>query len=223
MISRFKKLIKGEKKIFSELCRTNNLGLNYHINKNEFGTLKSIFEEREYSDYFPFYKKVNIIDIGAHYGYFSIFSKNNTDKNSSIIAVEPGKSNFKRLLKNIEDCKLTNISCYNYAIGGNSGLSKLHHGLTLNNSIVENYSLLSRDESYEEVEVKTLEELIIENKLEEIEFMKMDCEGAEYSILENTPRYIFDRIITISMEFHDLKDNNFTGERLNQDINRKPL
>ena len=214
MINELKRLIKREKKIFLTFCQSNNLLLNYQSNKNEFGILKAIFENREYSDYFPFYKKVNIIDIGAHYGYFSIFAKNNTDKNSIIIAIEPNKSNFKHLEKNIRDCKISNIRSFNYAIGGKSGLSKLYQGQTPNHSIVENYILLKQNRGFEEIEVKTLEEFINENNLDKIDFLKMDCEGAEYSILENTPNYIYDKIITISMEFHDLKDNNYTGENL---------
>ena len=214
MVYELKRLIKNQKKIFLEVCQANNLLLNYQSNKNEIEILKSIFENREYSDYFPFYKKVNIIDIGAHYGYFSIFAKNNTDKNSIIIAIEPNKSNFKHLEENIKDCKISNIKSFNHAIGGKSGLSRLYQGKTPNHSIVEDYILLKQNKGFEEIEIKTLEEFIIENNLYKIDFLKMDCEGAEYSILENTPNYIYDRITTISMEFHDLKDNNYTGESL---------
>jgi len=214
MLNKLRKFLKGDKKIFLEFCRLNNLELNYQINKNEFEILKAIFENREYSDYFPFYKKVNIIDIGAHYGYFSIFSANNTDKDSRLIAIEPNKNNFKYLRKNIEENNLSNINCFNYAIGEKSGLNKLYHGQSPNHSIIENYTLLNQNGDFETIEVKTLEEIIIENELEKIDFLKMDCEGAEFSILGKTPKYIYDKILTISMEFHDLKDKNFTGEYL---------
>jgi hypothetical protein len=72
----------------------------------------------------------------------------------------------------------------------------------------------NQSDDYELVEAKTLEEIVLENKLGKVDFLKMDCEGAEYSILENTPGNIYDRITTISMEFHDLRDNNCTGEHL---------
>jgi FkbM family methyltransferase len=214
MIDELKRLMKNEKKIFLEFCQANNLLLNYQSNKNEIEILKSIFANREYSDYFPFYQKVTILDIGAHYGYFSFFANNNTDINSNIFAIEPSKSNFKHLERNIKDCKISNIKSFNYAIGSKSGLSRLYQGKTLNHSIVENYILLKETKGFEEIEIKTLEEFIIENNLYKIDFLKMDCEGAEYSILENTPKYIYDRITTISIEFHDLKDNINTGENL---------
>lgn len=212
MLNEIIRLVKGEKKIFYNLCRTNNLTLSYEDNKTEFVILQDIFRNREYSDYFPFYKNVTILDIGAHYGYFSIFAKHNSEEGSKIIAVEPNKGNYKQFKKNILDCKLDNIRCYNYAIGEKSGVSKLYHGHNPNHSIVESYLLTNEKSDFEEVEVKTLEEFILETDLKRIDFMKMDCEGAEYSIFSSTPNYIFDRITTISMEFHDLKDKNFTVE-----------
>lgn len=215
MTDKFRHLLQGKKKIFKRFCRSYNLDLNFEINKNEYVILKSIFENREYSDYFPFYKKVTIVDVGAHFGYFSIFAQKNTDPNSLVIAIEPNKSNFYHLVKNIEDSKIKNINCLNYAINGKSGLSKLFLGKTINHSIIENY-LLNQNlvQNSEIIETKTIEDIIIETKLEKIDFLKLDCEGAEYSILENTSRHIFDKITTISMEFHDLKDEKFTGEFL---------
>ncbi|HOG19297.1 MAG TPA: FkbM family methyltransferase [Salinivirgaceae bacterium] len=213
MLARIKNLIKGKKEEFRILCRTNNLTLNYKNNRTELEVLKSIFYNREYADYFPFYKKATIVDIGAHFGYFSIFTKNNLDKESKIIAVEPNKSNFTQLQRNVSDCNINNISCYNYAIGDKNGISKLYQGLSPNHSIIDSYNL-SDNNKYEEVEVKTLEGLVHDLDLNCIDFLKMDCEGAEYSIFNSTPDSVFDKITTISMEFHDLKDKRFTAENL---------
>ena len=99
----------------------------------------------------------------------------------------------------------------------------MYKGFNPNHSIVENYKLLNEDKSYEEIQVKTLEEVVLENKLEKIDFLKIDCEGAEYLMLENTPDYIFDRIVTISMEFHDLKDSKYTGDTLVKSLTKKRL
>ncbi len=212
MINNILRLVKGKKRLFTDLCKINNLTLSYELNKEGLGIFQDIFQNREYSDYFPFYRHVTVVDIGAHFGFFSIFASNNLDKGSRIIAVEPNKENFSRLRKNISDCKITNINCHNCAIGDKSGISKLYHGQNPNHSIVDNYLLTKEHADFEEVDVKTLEELVSELDLEVIDFLKMDCEGAEYSILYNTPDSVFDKITTISMEFHDLKDNRFTIE-----------
>ena len=214
MINELKERLISKKKKFDRLCSVNELGLNYQKNKSGFEILRAIFEDREYSDYFPFYKNVTIVDIGAHYGYFSIFANNNTDKDSKIFAIEPNRENFEKLSENIKDCNLNNVNCFNYALGSKSEIAKLYYGQSQNNSIIENYSLLNKNDSFEEVQVKSLEEFIIQNDLRIIDFLKMDCEGAEYSIIENTPDYIFDRITTISMEFHDLKNKDNRPESI---------
>jgi FkbM family methyltransferase len=212
MITRIKNLIKGKKGIFYNLCNANNLTLNYKDNQNEIEILKDVFYNRAYSDYFPFYKKATVVNVGAHYGYFSIFAKNNLDEDSKIIAIEPSKANFKQLKKNILDCKIDNVSYFNFAVGDKNGRSKLYQGQNPNHSIMDNYVLSS--EQFEEIEVKTLERLIQELDINKIDFLKMDCEGAEYAIFNSTPDYIFDKITTISMEFHDLMDKNFTADNL---------
>jgi len=214
MLNKIKRLIKGDRKLFHHFCRSNDLELNYELNKNEVGILRNIFEDREYADYFPFYRQVTIVDIGAHYGYFSIFASKNTNPLSRIISFEPNNGNFKSLVQNSKDCQVKNIVASHCAIGGVSGLTKLYAGFNPNHSIVVDYKLLHEHKAYEEVAVKTLEEIVLENKLSKIDFLKIDCEGAEYSILENTPDAIFDRITTISMEFHDLNDARYTGDTI---------
>ena len=214
MISKLKDILKRKKKSFYSLCKTNNINLSYKENKNEFRILKDIFEKREYSDYFPFYTKSTIIDIGAHYGYFSIFASKNLDKDSKIISIEPSSTNFNQLNRNFKDCKTSNINTFNIAIGGEQGEVKLYKSKSVNHSVFKDYALLKRNLEYEDVEMNTLENLIKDNNLDKIDFLKMDCEGAEYSILENTPKNIFNKITTISLEFHDLKDKGFTAQKI---------
>ncbi len=214
MINGLKKWIKGERQAFLALCEANNLELDYNSNRSELPILSSIFEEREYADYFPFYEAATIIDVGAHYGYFSIFAHLNTDRQSRIIAVEPSHHNFAQLRRNIRDCRIDNITTRNSALGKHIGREKLFVADHVNYSILSEYSLLGKNKDFEEVEITTLEALVLEHQLDKVDFLKLDCEGAEYSILGHTPGYIFDRINTISMEFHDLKDREHTANFL---------
>ena len=55
---------------FQQFCKKNNLNLSYKLNQEGLEILNEVFHKREYADYFPFYEKVTIIDIGAHMGYF---------------------------------------------------------------------------------------------------------------------------------------------------------
>lgn len=214
MLQKIKNILVSKKNEFRKLGVINGINLNYVSNKSELNLLKDIFYNREYSDYFPFYTKATIIDIGAHYGYFSIFASKNLDKSSRIFSIEPSSTNFNQLNTNIKDCKVTNVNSFNMAIGKEQGEVKLYKSKSVNHSIFKDYSLLKKNLGYEDVKTNTLENIIKNNNLDKIDFLKMDCEGAEYSILENTPTYIFDKIQTISLEFHDLKDNNNTAQKI---------
>lgn len=214
MFGQLKKLIKGEKRAFDGLCETNNIQLNYNSNRNEFQIFRSIFEEREYSDYFPFYQNATVLDIGAHYGYFSIFAAKNTGPEAVIFSIEPSKNNYFFLQENILSNQIKNIKAYHLAIGARQGTTTLFTGNNQNHSLFEDYRLLDQNRKSEIISVNTLELFMKENGLEKIDFLKMDCEGAEYDIFENTPSHVFNKIKTISMEFHDMKNENQTGEFL---------
>ena len=148
MINKIKDVIKGNRHKFNEICRSNNLSLAYENNKTEIEILKDIFCNREYSDYFPFYKNNTIVDIGAHYGYFCIFANNNSDVDSRIIAIEPNNQNFNHLKQNISDSKASNVSIHNFAVGANCGVAKLYQGQNPNHSIINNFKLTNEKENY---------------------------------------------------------------------------
>lgn len=46
--------------------------------------------------------------------------------------------------------------------------------------------------------------------LHNVDFCKMDCEGAEYQIILQTPLILLQKINTFSIEFHDYKYSRYT-------------
>jgi FkbM family methyltransferase len=211
----FSKLLKNlfdpKKNDFDLICKANNLVLDYNNNKKEIDILREVFEARSYSDYFPFYQKVTIIDIGAHYGYFSLFSSKNTNSATLIFAFEPDISNYRALCSNIEKNNAANIRPVNCAIAGTKETSRLYKGKSPNNSLMQNYSLVQKDK-YTEIQTTTLSQIIYDYSIKQIDFLKMDCEGSEYAILETMPDEVFNLIKTVSMEFHDLKNDQYNGQ-----------
>ena len=59
-----------------------------------------------------------------------------------------------------------------------------------------------------------LNELFKNYRIHRCDFLKIDCEGAEYNIFYHTSDKTFNKIRTISMEFHDVEGNNSTGLEL---------
>lgn len=202
------------KRKFKQICEANQLHLDYSINHPTLPILKEIFEQRTYSDCFPFYQKATIIDVGAHFGYFSLFAHKNLHPDSKIIAIEASKENVERLEQNIEKNTIQNVEVVSCGIGEKNGEMQLYKGANVNHSILKNYSLAKKQG--EIIRIQTLTQIIETYRLEYIDFLKLDCEGAEYQILETLPPEVYQKIGVISMEFHDLKDAKYNGNFLRQ-------
>ncbi len=208
-----KKIIGHNKRSFTRVCDSNSLTLDFDLNQSELGILEDIFVRREYADVFPFYQKVNVVDIGAHYGYFTLFAAKNTHPASNLIAVEPGHKNFASLQKNLVDNKIE-ATLIQKAVTSSAGKVKLFQAAAQNLSIYDDNALLRGSSDYETVESTTLKLILTELPDQNIDFLKLDCEGAEYDILLNAEDQLFDHINTISLEFHDLKSADKTGNVL---------
>lgn len=205
MIQTIKNLLKNRKKEFQQICQTAGLTLDFEENKNTLDVFKDIFIQREYADCFPFYEKAIVVDIGAHYGYFSLFASKNLNPQSQLFAVEPSPANFDQLNRNLKNSNITNTKTFQQAIGGENTTMELFEAASVNFSIVKNYALSTDKKQGTSVTVQTLETFMVEQNIPHIDFLKLDCEGAEYAIFEQTPSTVFQKIKTISMEFHDLR------------------
>ncbi|MBK9255894.1 MAG: FkbM family methyltransferase [Saprospiraceae bacterium] len=184
------------------------LSLSYKINKDGLHILREVFTKKVYHTDFPFNRKVIILDIGAHYGFFSIFAALHTLPDSKIYAFEPSKDNYFRFLKNIEnDHRLNSIHPFHQAISGHSGERELSLGRPQNHSLYKNY-IADLDQS-ELVQTVTLDQFVLDNQIEKIDFLKIDCEGSEHEILQNTSQNTLQKISVLSMELHDMSHCGF--------------
>jgi len=146
-----------------------------------------------------------VIDIGAHIGLFSIYASQFCHA-GKILAFEPIKENYDVLLENIQLNHLSNVSAFNLAVSDKSSSLKIY----LNQSDNAAHTIYGAGKNFIEIKSTTLKE-IIDSKCDEIDMIKLDCEGAEYDILESLPKDYFKRIEKMCMEYHII-DNNL--ERL---------
>ncbi len=205
MKDRIRQLLLGEKKDFQLLCRESALKLDYNLNRQGVPVAKAIFRGREYADYFPFYEEATVVDVGAHFGYFALFAFKNLPPSAKILAVEAEKGNLDVLKANIVANGCQNISAHYLAMAGESGERTLHRSRAENNSLLQDYALLDDTNEGVTVSALSLGEFMEQNALNRIDFLKLDCEGAEYEILLKASNEVLAKIETISMEFHDLK------------------
>ncbi len=144
-----------------------------------------------------------VIDIGANMGVFSIYAALKA-KHGKVYSYEPFKPHFKRLLLNIKLNNLKNIFTFEIGVSGKSGkkdlfISDLSSGM---HSLIPNKNSKNKTS----IECTTLENIFKENKIKKCDFLKMDCEKAEYDILYSTPKNIFKKIKKISLEFDNIDD-----------------
>ena len=144
-----------------------------------------------------------IIDVGAHIGLFVLYSSQFC-KNGKIYCFEPVKENFDLLKLNLELNNIRNVVAINAAISTDNGTVTIY---------------LDEDESghsmygtgIKQVQVKSfsLQDVFDSNKLKKCDFLKIDCEGEEYKIIDSLPTSYFDKINKMCIEYHfaDTKSN----------------
>ena len=166
-----------------------------------------------------------IIDAGANVGHF--IEKMRTLTKAKIYVIECSSYNYKVLCEK----QYENIKMYRSALVGTkvdkvtlteyAGLPKGDGHPRFNQwcNIYDTHSERFTDDPLVkvvkyDVDAITLGELIEENDIQSIDYLKMDVEGAEYEIIQNLTQKDADIIKQISMEPHDPEKNAEMVERL---------
>jgi len=161
--------------------------------EKEQGIYNEIFMDKVYGDVQP---DEIVVDIGANVGYFTLFA---LQASAIIYAYEPELGNYKRMMKQVYDNDFIfgRGNGYRCAVAGNN------KGRTLSihpSNIGGHSTTYPVGDRKEEVPSVTLDE--IAEKLERIDLLKMDCEGAEFEILAAASERTMGKIGRIMMEVH---------------------
>lgn len=145
-----------------------------------------------------------VIDIGAGIGDFCIFAA--FDKPGVVVyAFEPYPGSFTLLQKNLVLNDVENVKAFQKAVW--SKVDELHldfsEGEPLQISSREDISCLGRQIPVK-VEGASLVSVMAEEQIDQVDLLKLDCEGAEYEILLKTSPEILHRIKRIIMEYHEI-------------------
>ncbi len=129
-------------------------------------------------------KKGNIVlDIGAHWGGFSVCFANLVGEEGKVYSFEPSSRNYRILNKNIKINKLKNIQPFKYAVGNEEKIVKLKIASTSSG-----HNSIARDnlpfERVEEVKQIKIDNFLKEKGIKKINFVKIDVEGYELEVLE---------------------------------------
>jgi len=140
-----------------------------------------------------------VVDVGANIGSFSILAAMRGA--SRVVAIEPASKTFAKLKANIELNHLEPVvQTVRAAIGGKSGRRTLF--ISDNSPMTSFYCACVHGIEREETETLGLWDLCKNLQIQTINLLKLDCEGAEYEIVESCRRELLARIERIILEYH---------------------
>jgi len=153
-----------------------------------------------------------VVDLGAHYGRYTLIAAKRVGSKGKVIAIEADPKNFDMLNKNIKLNELSeNVTTFNYAASSNKSKVKLSipeekksAGHTIYSSIIPSRA---PTEKFIEVNANTLDNLLYENEIsvEQVDWIKIDVEGAELEVLRGATNILSkSKDIALLIEIHDI-------------------
>jgi FkbM family methyltransferase len=137
-----------------------------------------------------------IVDVGANIGDFTVRAARLCPL-GRVFAIEPSADECRCIRRQVELNGLENVTVLDMALAGEDGE-------------IELYSAGSHSSAYwgsgelQKVRAATLQSLMLTNRIETIDLLKLDCEGAEWDILPNAEA-VLPRIRQLCLEFHNGK------------------
>ena len=128
-------------------------------------------------------RNVNVIDIGANIGYYTILASRLIGPEKRVFSFEPQASMVNKLRRNVELNKLSNIEVFPYALADTAGTTTFN----LPPEGVEAFGSMRANGRFEvaktiQVETHRLDDVLERLNNPKIGLVKMDSEGAELLI-----------------------------------------
>lgn len=171
--------------------RVRNVPMDRHI-------FHRIFARDEYRlDGIPPGSWDTVIDVGAHIGLFAVRAAPLTRR---VLSYEPVRANFEMLRHNVSPPRFSHVRPEEKAVGGTRGEVPLYP--SDNPSAHSMFPEEAPRGPAITVPCVTLEDVFRTHSVERCDLLKLDCEGAEYGLLEAVPAGLWPAILRIRMEFH---------------------
>jgi len=130
--------------------------------------------------YFKGVQKGVFVDVGSNIGKYTVMIGNQLNGKGKVISIEPHPQNFEVLQKNIELNNCKNVTSLNIACWNKKNELKLynHEDQPLLASAVK------KSRKYITVKADTLDSILKNLKIGDIDMVKIDVEGAESEVLK---------------------------------------
>ncbi|MFH0962255.1 MAG: FkbM family methyltransferase [archaeon] len=136
-------------------------------------------------------KDAIVLDVGANWGLYSI-KVAVANPQAEIYAFEPVGFLYSKLKKNIEISGAKNIRPFELGLGDFKGKAKIR----------DDGSILSKGAVIETVKIDLLDNFVLKNRINRVDYVKVDIEGAEYKFLLGAKRSLKKWKPSLSIELH---------------------
>ncbi len=160
--------------------------------------LKEIYLDRIYDPFLRFKKDLTIVDVGANIGLTSFFFK---DRAKRVISVEPSAQHRACIEAMVKQNNIKNIEIYPYALSSENGTAKFYHND--NTTMFSLKSEVNNKDDFEEVKTVTMDKMLSNLNIDQVDLMKLDVEGSESEIIASEGfKKSVDKIPVILGEWH---------------------
>jgi FkbM family methyltransferase len=155
-----------------------------------------------------------ILDIGANIGNSSLYYTS-INPDAQILAFEPHPDTYKLAAENLKLNKFPNIHLINIGLGEKRETLKLYE-VNDNNPGMNRILTAENDFPFKTIEVDRLDNVCREQNIDKIDFIKIDVEGFEYSVLAGGKEVIQKSkpVLFIELDDNNLKENNKSAKAL---------
>jgi|CXWL01.1.fsa_nt_gi FkbM family methyltransferase len=138
-----------------------------------------------------------VVDVGANIGIYALWMSRFIGASGTLIAFEPSAECFSRLSRQVAQNGLDRIVLERKAVADVSGSMRLTRGRDMENRVLAESEV---SDDVEAVDVVTLDEYARTAAMKEVNFLKIDVEGAEALVMDGADSLLRQKRIAV-MQF----------------------
>lgn len=129
-------------------------------------------------------RDMTVVDVGAHHGLYTLLASKCVGWDGRVVAIEPSPRERLRLEKHLRLNRSSNVELIPCAAGEDPGEAELYV-VERFNDVCNSLRFPDTPESVktQQVQVRRLDDILSELDISKVDFMKLDAEGAELSVL----------------------------------------
>lgn len=166
-----------------------------------------------YLKHYKIKEKDCIIDAGAYIGAFAVTAAKMVNK-GRVIAFEPDKSNFEKLVENIKLNHINNVTAINKGLWNKNEILKFDNREDKGSMIVECMNGNKAKGKVMNYEFATLDDELKKMDINRVDFIKADVEGAELEVIEGCKKTLKNNEVNLAIASYHIRGGEKTCKKL---------